>query len=256
MRSLGLCFIWVLDWQQVLPSADKDTRIAAVLPLSGKVTGDQYVCMLTRGGQMKKTPTADFADDKAPSRKGKVAIKVAVRRAPARLTGRHACERAIGQPVTHEHQRPTRTRDPGSWQEVKPHGFQCRTGQQRPHDHASSLHMQAVASECQATLRTPQCPRQTASGSQGGAEPGALRSPRAQEGDELVWVGACTAADSVLLAASDGLVTRFRTDDTQVRPAGLPAAWSGTCKSAGCSAPSLCLLPTQGHASVFLQCPG
>jgi len=67
-----------------------------VLPLSGKVTGDQYVCMLTRGGQMKKTPTADFADDKAPSRKGKAAIKVAVRRAPARLSRRRVCGSAAG----------------------------------------------------------------------------------------------------------------------------------------------------------------
>ena len=48
------------------------------------------------------------------------------------------------------------------------------------------------------------------------------RALRAQEGDELVWVAACTSADSVLLAASDGLVTRFRTDDAQVCMSTLP----------------------------------
>jgi hypothetical protein len=63
-----------------------------------------------------------------------------------------------------------------------------------------------------------------AGGAEGGADPGAPHVLRAQEGDELVWVGACTAADSVLLAASDGLVTRFRTDDTQVCRVGLPAS--------------------------------
>ncbi|KAK9837232.1 hypothetical protein WJX81_000248 [Elliptochloris bilobata] len=98
---------------QVLPGATKDTRVAAVLPLSGGTAG-RYVVMLTRGGQMKKTPMAEFADSRAPKRNGKAAINVA-------------------------------------------------------------------------------------------------------DGDELVWVGACTAADSVLLAASDGMVTRFRTDDTQLR---------------------------------------
>ena len=63
---------------QVLPSATKDTRVAAVLPLSGGTAG-KYVCMLTRGGQIKKTPMSEFADDRAPKRNGKQAIKVQVR---------------------------------------------------------------------------------------------------------------------------------------------------------------------------------
>jgi len=66
-----------------------------------------------------------------------------------------------------------------------------------------------------------------------------------------VWVGACTAADSVLLAASDGLVTRFRTDDTQARLAGLPAACTGTCKSAGCSAAILSACPLYAYMQVL-----
>ncbi len=50
----------------------------------------------------------------------------------------------------------------------------------------------------------------------------------------MVWVGACTAADSVLLAASDGLVTRFRTDDAQARMAPVITAKNacGTCAAA------------------------
>ncbi len=62
---------------QVLPTATKDTRIAAVLPLSGGPAG-QYVCMLTRGGRIKKTPMSEFADSKAPNKNGKQAFKVEV----------------------------------------------------------------------------------------------------------------------------------------------------------------------------------
>lgn len=40
---------------------------------------------------------------------------------------------------------------------------------------------------------------------------------------DQVWVSACTAADSVLLATSAGMVTRFHTDDTQLRPRGRAA---------------------------------
>ena len=60
---------------QVLPGTTKDTRMAAVLPLSGAAAG-QYIVMLTRGGWIKKTPMAEFADERAPKRNGKLALKV------------------------------------------------------------------------------------------------------------------------------------------------------------------------------------
>ena len=60
---------------QVLPGTTKDTRMAAVLPLSGAAAG-QFIVMLTRGGWIKKTPMAEFADERAPKRNGKIAMKV------------------------------------------------------------------------------------------------------------------------------------------------------------------------------------
>ena len=49
--------------------------MAAVLPLSGAAAG-QFIVMLTRGGWIKKTPMAEFADERAPKRNGKIAMKV------------------------------------------------------------------------------------------------------------------------------------------------------------------------------------